>query len=445
MSTWTKTNLAFLIAWTTKTLDLDSVLEQPITESQKRIWFTRAVTSKAVLSLAISQFDTSERLTAIGIGSSYTKARFSILYDHVKDVAIRADQAERLLQGTSRQVNETKVGDASPPASTDTKSKTPDSKTFVGGDGQRHSFVIPPEQYKAMTSDERLATLAKICAAKGLPPKPAYSPREGRGRPAAAPAVTPHTTMISYAEVVDPNATPSVVSGMTLPRGQPPASSSNALRQFLSSTQAPTSTPIANATPTGAKDEVVSVEGRFYRGINSTSVSYNLSNHASTPVLSSLADGGANGGMAGNDVRTLSESAFNKANVTGIGESLIQNLPLASVAGLVFTHCGSAIVILNQYANYGKGHTIHSSSQLGAFGTLVHEAPRSNGGLQRLVTISLCLTVLDSRTWICVLPTILKWTLCRISFLPATTSGILAASMISSLTLLTIPGIKTLE
>ena len=54
-ASWTKTNLAFLIAWTTKTLDfLDSVLEQPIPESQKRIWFTRAVAPKTVLSLAIS-------------------------------------------------------------------------------------------------------------------------------------------------------------------------------------------------------------------------------------------------------------------------------------------------------------------------------------------------------------------------------------------------------
>jgi hypothetical protein len=49
-ATWTKTNLAFLIAWTTKTLDLDGVLEQPITESQKRIWFTCSVAPKAVLS-----------------------------------------------------------------------------------------------------------------------------------------------------------------------------------------------------------------------------------------------------------------------------------------------------------------------------------------------------------------------------------------------------------
>jgi hypothetical protein len=374
-ATWTKTNLAFLIAWTTKTLDLDSVLEQPITESQKRIWFTRAVTPKAVLSLAISQFDTSERLTAIGIGSSYTKAPFSVLYDHVKDVAIRADQSERLLQSTPRKANETQVDPTPTSASTETgttKSKTTTSSTFVGGDGQRHSFVIPPEQYKAMTSDERLAALAKIRADKGLPPKSVY---RGRGKPLAAPAAPTSTsnTLISYAEVADPNATPSIVSGITQPTGQPSASSSNTIRQVLSSTQAPPAT--VAATPNSATDDLVSMNGRFYCRLNSTSVSYHLSNHDSSPVLSSLVDGGANGGMAGSNVRTLSESSFNKANVTGIGESLIQNLPLATVAGLISTHRGPAIVLLHQYANYGKGHTIHSSSQLRAFGTLVHDAP----------------------------------------------------------------------
>jgi hypothetical protein len=117
------------------------------------------------------------------------------------------------------------------------------------------------------------------------------------------------------------------------------------------------------------------------------SVDYKLSNHASAPVLSSLVDGGCtNGGMAGDDMRVLSESTFNKANATGIGESVIKNLPLASAAGLVSTRHGTAIVILNQYANYGKGPTIHSSGQLQSFGTLVHEAPYSNGGLQHIVT-----------------------------------------------------------
>ena len=68
-----------------------------------------------------------------------------------------------------------------------------------------------------------------------------------------------------------------------------------------------------------------------------------LSNHEWTPALSSLIDGGANGGMAGNDVTVLSESSFNNVNVTGISESLIQKLPLVSAAGLVNTqHSPSA-------------------------------------------------------------------------------------------------------
>ena len=74
--------------------------------------------------------------------------------------------------------------------------------------------------------------------------------------------------------------------------------------------------------------------------------------------------------MAGNeDVRVLSELMFNKANVTGIRESIIQNFSLAFVAGLVDTQRGPAVVIMNQYASYGKGHTIHSASQVRTFGT----------------------------------------------------------------------------
>jgi hypothetical protein len=96
-ASWTKTKLAFLIGWTTKTLDMDSVLEQPIAESQKRIWFAPAVAPKAVLSLATSQFYTSKRHTAISISSSCAKPQFSILHDHVKDLAIWADQSECLL------------------------------------------------------------------------------------------------------------------------------------------------------------------------------------------------------------------------------------------------------------------------------------------------------------------------------------------------------------
>jgi hypothetical protein len=191
--------------------------------------------------------------------------------------------------------------------------------------------------------------------------------------------------MISYAEVAHPSPTPSIVSAITQNHPAPPASSSTSLRQVLSSNQNPVP-PIDHEPPASTgPDDMVAIDGHFYRCIHATSVSYNLSNHASTPVLSSLVDGGANGGMADDDVRILTESSFSKANVTGIGESQIQNLSLATVAGHVATHCGPAVAILNQYANYRKGHTIHSSSQLRACGILVHDTPQSNDGLQHLI------------------------------------------------------------
>jgi hypothetical protein len=122
--------------------------------------------------------------------------------------------------------------------------------------------------------------------------------------------------MISYAQVASPAAAPSVVSAMTQ-HSTPPviapliASSSPSLHQVLSSIQS----PAANPAPPSNPDSIVSVGGHFYRRVNATLIACNLSNHASTPVLSSLINGGTNGGMAGIDVRTVSKS-FNKANVT---------------------------------------------------------------------------------------------------------------------------------
>jgi hypothetical protein len=59
---------------------------------------------------------------------------------------------------------------------------------------------------------------------------------------------------------------------------------------------------------------------------------------------------------------------------------------LVTAAGFVQTHRGPAIVFMHQYAGYGKGHTIHSTAQIRAFGTQVHDTPRSQGGQQRIIT-----------------------------------------------------------
>ena len=77
----------------------------------------------------------------------------------------------------------------------------------------------------------------------------------------------------------------------------------------------------------------------------------------------SLVDRGADGGLAGSDVRILSKSS-RKCTVTGIDEHRINGLDIVQCAALVNTNHGYVSLIMNEYAYYGKGHTIHSSGQI---------------------------------------------------------------------------------
>jgi hypothetical protein len=384
-STWKKSCLAFMNTWTTKILDLDNVLIHPTTESQKRIWFVRSIAPKALLAMSISQFEASEKLTKLAIGTTYTNAPFSTLYDHVKDDAIRLDQTERIQQLSSRKAHSTQVqtDDAShvPPQHPGTSAA---SDTFIGRDGKEHAYLIPPATFKTMTPAQRITELARLKSDRnrgitprttsvaehtpvppGTPPVPTISYATMAG---ATPSVASYTTMAT-------NATPSVVSALPTPPIVPPAparSGGSLIRQILSANTTPADPPPpAPPTPSG----LIQIDGCFYRRVNMANVQYNLSNHDSTPSSSSLMDGGANGGMTGSDVRIISTSDFHKANVSGIGDSTILNLPLVTAVGYVQTHRGPVIVLMHQYAHYGKGHTIHSATQLRSFGVHVHEAP----------------------------------------------------------------------
>ena len=66
----------------------------------------------------------------------------------------------------------------------------------------------------------------------------------------------------------------------------------------------------------------------------------------------SLVDRGANGGLAGSDVRILSTSS-RKCTVTGIDNHEIPELNLVQCAALVQTNHGIVNLIMNEYAYYG--------------------------------------------------------------------------------------------
>ena len=78
------------------------------------------------------------------------------------------------------------------------------------------------------------------------------------------------------------------------------------------------------------------------------------------------------------------DHTFKTANVTGIEDHTVQGLP---IAGLVETQKGKVIVILHQYAIYGKGKTIHSSAQLEFHGNNVCDKSRKVGGKQRITIL----------------------------------------------------------
>ena len=97
----------------------------------------------------------------------------------------------------------------------------------------------------------------------------------------------------------------------------------------------------------------------------------------------SLVDRRANGGLAGSDVRVLSTSS-RKCTVTGIDNHEIPGLDLVQCAAWVQTNHGMVNLIMNEYAYYGRGHSIHSSGQIEWYTNIVDDKSVQVGGHQRI-------------------------------------------------------------
>jgi hypothetical protein len=98
-----------------------------------------------------------------------------------------------------------------------------------------------------------------------------------------------------------------------------------------------------------------------------------------------LIDGGANGGLSGADVKVI-ETSYHRANITGIADQKVQDLPIAMVAWKIQTRSGIIIGLFCQYAHIGKGRTIHSANQMRKWGVIVDNNCKSTGGLQYICT-----------------------------------------------------------
>ena len=101
-----------------------------------------------------------------------------------------------------------------------------------------------------------------------------------------------------------------------------------------------------------------------------------------------LVDRGANGGLAGSDMRVIHKT-HRKINIQGIDNHEVTGLDAVTAATLLNTSQGKVIGIFNEYAYLGKGSSIHSSGQLEWFTTNVDK------NLSKLVVPNLSLLWMD--------------------------------------------------
>jgi hypothetical protein len=100
-----------------------------------------------------------------------------------------------------------------------------------------------------------------------------------------------------------------------------------------------------------------------------------------------LIDRGANGGIAGSDVRIISKSD-RAVNITGIDDHEMKNIPIGTVGAVVKSQRGEVIAIMHQYAIVGCGKSIHSSVQLEDYKNDVNDrSMKIKGGLQCIMTL----------------------------------------------------------
>ena len=94
-----------------------------------------------------------------------------------------------------------------------------------------------------------------------------------------------------------------------------------------------------------------------------------------------LIDRGANGGLAGADMRVI-HTTPRKINIVGIDDHELTGLNVVTAAALLDTQKGPIIGIFHEYAHLGKGKSYNASGQMEWFNCQVDDRSKIVGGAQ---------------------------------------------------------------
>jgi hypothetical protein len=99
-----------------------------------------------------------------------------------------------------------------------------------------------------------------------------------------------------------------------------------------------------------------------------------------------LVDRGANGGLAGKDLKVIA-TTDRRVDITGINDIRVDNIRIGTVGGVVKSHRGPVIAIFHQYALGYHGNSIHSSGQMESYRNKIDDRSIKVGGTQSITTI----------------------------------------------------------
>ena len=98
-----------------------------------------------------------------------------------------------------------------------------------------------------------------------------------------------------------------------------------------------------------------------------------------------LIDMGANGGLAGADMRII-HTTPRKLNIVGIDDHELTGLNVVTAATLLDTQKGPIIGVFHEYAHLGKGRSIHAAGQMEWLNCQVDDRSKLVGGTQSIQT-----------------------------------------------------------
>jgi hypothetical protein len=372
-TTWKKGCVPFMVAFKNRVMDLENCRgpSNAITDYEQRTWLSRSPLMHAEMRCAFGNLESNEVLlasalpTAPGAGPP-NKLPFHELYESMLDQAHKIDASVKQTAKESRRIHEAESS-RPPPA----RGGRYQGRGFGRGRGRGRGSSVPciePEQWATMTWEEKQEHHKKRCASINA------AINRAKNQPQSAKDDAVDEQKLDQQEQVVDRVRTEIMSVVTTP--PTPAPPGSVIRSILSSNSKKKKT-----------ESVTTPDGRvFTRECNNVNFKYQIRNYETSIATGSLVDGGANGGLAGSDMRRI-EMTLAKADVSGIGDADLTDLAIGIFAAVIETTDGKIVGLFSQYADYGIGKSVHSSSQMRDFGLDANDVARGyHGGLQRIAT-----------------------------------------------------------